>query len=179
MLRSAIRGNEASVAALQLYYQLAEGHAQLGYLQESLQNIEMMQSDVARILARGFAVEIRQGDLERQKLEIEQKQQEIEGQLAQGWARLQPLLGEEPTAPMPDFMTLEERPTSAPTRETAVQTAMHLRPELRLLRVLIHGIRAETLSAAIAALQQALAAKLSLSLLDDLSKRLTIKQMFA
>lgn len=170
MLRSAIRGNEASVAALQLYYQLAEGHAQLGYLQESLQNIEMMQSDVARILARGFAVEIRQGDLERQKLEIEQKQQEIEGQLAQGWARLQPLLGEEPTAPMPDFMTLEERPTSAPTRETAVQTAMHLRPELRLLRVLIHGIRAETLSAAIAALQQAEASLGTASELDILKQ---------
>ena len=45
-----------------------------------------------------------------------------------------------------------------------------MRPELRLLRVLIHGIRAETLSAAIAALQQAEASLGTASELDILKQ---------
>ncbi|WP_166820166.1 TolC family protein [Thalassoroseus pseudoceratinae] len=155
MLRAAIRGNEASVAALKIYYQLAEGQSQLKFLQESLQAVEIMKSDARRILDRGFAVDIRLGDLERQQLEIRQQMSDIEGQLTQGWARLQTLLGEEPGSPMPNFGSLTVQATSPPGHENALQTAMHLRPELRLLRVLIHGMRSETLSAAIAALQQA------------------------
>ncbi len=181
MLRSAIRGNEASVSALKIYYQLAEGQAQLRFLNESVHEIEMMQSDVDRILDRGFDIDIRPGDLERQKLDIEQRRGDIEGQLIQGWARLQTLLGEEPTSPLPEFSLLAEQPTLAPELENAIQTAMHLRPELRLLRVLITGMRPETLSAAVAALQQvesSLGTASELDVLKQLSEAIFIIKPF-
>ena len=181
MLRAAIRGNESSVSALKIYYQLAEGQAQLRFLQESVHEIEMMQSDVDRILDRGFDIDIRPGDLERQKLEIEQQRSDIEGQMSQGWARLQTLLGDEPTSPLPNFALFNEQPTSAPELENAVQTAMHLRPELRLLRVLITGMRPETLAAAVAALQQvdsSLGTASELDVLKQLSETIFIIKPF-
>ncbi len=155
MLRTAIRGNEASSSALEVYYQLAEAQNQRPILDATLQEIASMQSDLQELKMHDLPVPQDRGVLDRKQLQIQSRQQTLDASVSQGWAKLRVLLGENNHAPhLPVLECGTESPAFPPERGAAIQKALESRPELQTLRTMIHRNSPETVPLARVILQQ-------------------------
>jgi hypothetical protein len=155
MLRTAERGNEAAHSALEVYLQLAEAEGRKPLLDASLQEIQSMKADIEELKRHNLPVDEDPGTLDRQLLSAREQRAALDAGIAQGWAKLQVLLGEEHPSSVNPSLEKDSLPLFAiPDRGEAVQTALNMRPELRTLRTMIHRITPTTLPVARAILQQ-------------------------
>ncbi len=155
VLRTAKHGNDAAAGALEAFYQLAEAQRQQVLLENSRDEIAAMLANYQELKNSQLNVDLEPGVLDRQKLANEEQRQVLDAGLAQGWAKLEVLLGANGSfAEVPRFQSETGQPPPPPDRGEAVQTAIEMRPELKTLRTVICRIRPATLPLARAVLQQ-------------------------
>lgn len=140
------RNSSASIA-LQAYYQLAEAEANRLIVARSLKELDDAIAGVARMRQHGLQIPFDDSELDRQRLEILDKQIALASQIDQLNAELVQLMGLATDDPHPRIWpTTDWTVIVAPIDlDAAVSEGLALRPELGLLNTLRRALRSETL----------------------------------
>lgn len=143
------RNSSASVA-LKVYYHLAEAEANRLIVARSLKDIDDALAGVLRMRQHGLQIPFDDSELERQRLDIRDKQIELESQIDQLNAQLTQLMGLATDEPRPRIWpTTDWTVVVAPVDlDAAVREGLELRPELGLLASLRRSLRTETVGVA-------------------------------
>ncbi|HVX14673.1 MAG TPA: hypothetical protein VHC22_26025 [Pirellulales bacterium] len=140
--------NRSAAAALTTYYHIAQAEANRPILARSLHELDDALANVARMRAQGMQIPFDDGELERQRLGVLDRQLKLISQLDQLNAELVQRLG---------LSTAEVRPRIWPTADFTVNVAptdidlavgvgISSRPELQLLRSLKSSLKARNVA---------------------------------
>lgn len=139
--------NKSSGAALEAFYTIAEAEANLSILEASLAEVDDALAKVKRLRDQGMQVPFDDSEFRRQRLDLIDKQTDLEQKVGQLNAQLVRLLGLETTNPYAriwptDDWKVEVAPVSM---EAAVEEGLTDRPEMQFLASLPRWVNTKTL----------------------------------
>ncbi|HUY87997.1 MAG TPA: hypothetical protein VMV10_04605 [Pirellulales bacterium] len=140
--------NKAAGAALETYYKIAEAEANLSILEASLAEDDDALGKIKRLRGQGVQIPFDDGEFARQRLDLIDKQTDLELPLGQLNAQLVRLLGLETTdAYVRLWPTTDWKVAVEPIdRDAAVQEGLAQRPEMQFLASLPRWVDTKTLS---------------------------------
>ena len=140
--------NKSAGAALEVYYTIAEAEANLSILEASLAEIDDALAKIKRLRAQGVQIPFDDSEFERQRLDLVEKQTELQLKVGQLNAQLVRLLGLQTTDPNARLWpTTDWKVVVEPIdMDAAVQEGLATRPEMQFLTALPRSVNAKTLS---------------------------------
>ncbi len=146
--RIALRANEASATALQLYYELGTAAAGIAAVDRSLAELNAAKADQAQARAEGF--DAGGFDLDARQATLLARREELESLLTAGQSQLRAKVGGRCGLPLP---SVEPLLPSAPQPDEAVALGLQLRPDLNLIRDVAAHLDQSSLPIAVGVLQ--------------------------
>ena len=139
--------NKSASVALENYYQIAEVEANLSIVDSSLTELDQALSKVKRLRNQGVQIPFDDSELTRQRIDLVDKQTDLELKASQLNAQLIRLLGMQTTDPNARIWpTADWKVIAEPIdMEAAVQEGLALRPEMQFLYSMQNSLNTETL----------------------------------
>lgn len=153
-IRAVEERNDSAAKALELYYRLAEAEYNRGVLQRSFAEIDGAIANYHQVHKQGLRLPVDEGTLQRQRLELCDRQAQTHGAITQLNGQLCVLLGLEadPGLPLWPAADLRVEATKVDAGE-AVAAGLATRPDLQMLKLLSMTLDRHTLPAIRAGLQ--------------------------
>jgi hypothetical protein len=155
-LRAADERNRAAGAALELFYRLAEAEAGRDAQRRSMEQIERGLADIDALRRQGLPISADPSALERQRIELQHKGEEVARSLSEIILKLSRLIGISAESPVAIWPVADLRAEYAEIDiDDAVAEGLALRADLAILRRLDGSFGVDTLPAARGTLMQA------------------------
>ena len=147
--------NRAAAQALEVFYLLAEAEANRDILRRGVERADAMLNDLADLEKQGLTVPPDADSIRRQRLDLLDRQAQLELSLRQLNSQLRRLLGVESSEPAPFWPAADLRVVPEPIDyEAAVADGLAHRADVNLLRMLSQALSRRTVEAVRAGLSQ-------------------------
>jgi hypothetical protein len=154
-LRAADERNRAAGTALELFYRLAEAEAGRDGVRRSMEQLERSLADIEALRRQGLPVHVDASALERQRIELRHKGEEIARSLTELNLQLSRLIGVSAEAPAPIWPVADLRAEYAAIDiDDEVAEGLASRADLAILRLLDGSLGTDSLRAARGTLMQ-------------------------
>jgi outer membrane protein TolC len=139
--------NKSASGALETYYSIAEAEANLSILAASLAEIDDAASKIKRLRGQGMQIPFDDSEFARQRIDLIDRQTELELKVGQLNAQLVRLLGLQTTDPEARIWPATDWKVAVEPidMDAAVQEGLSLRPEMQFLATLPRYINVNTL----------------------------------
>jgi hypothetical protein len=154
--RAEVRSNESAAAALDLFFRLSEAEQVAVLIELAVPQFDQARNDMRTLRRQGIAGAQDDTELDRHRIQLDEQQRLLDESVVQANAQLRYLLGMDPVHGPPIHPVVDGAGVAVPIDVPgAVATGLAMRPNLNLLRMLIHELDQKTLLFAMGVLQQA------------------------
>jgi hypothetical protein len=156
LYRGEVRSNESAAAALDLFFRLSEAGQVSALIELALPQFDQARDDMRTLRRQGIAGTLDDTELDRHRIQLDEQRRLLDEGVIQANAQLRYLLGMDPVNGPPIHPLVDGASVAVPIDvQGAVTIGLARRPNLNLLRMLIHELDPKTLPLAMGVLQQA------------------------
>jgi outer membrane protein TolC len=155
LYRAELRANESAAAALDLFFRLSAAEQIAVLLKLAVPQFDQARADMQTLRRQGLVGAQDTTELDRHRIQLDEQQRLLDESSVQAGAQLRYLLGMDPVHGPPIHPVVGGTHVPVPIDvDRAVATGLTMRPDLNLLRMLIHELDPKTLPFASGVLQQ-------------------------